>query len=242
MLARRAADGLGPGGDTVGFVQTTVGPLPPTVYWRRRLVLLGILVVAFIVVRACAGGDTSTAGSGAAAKSKSSSKPLGTKEHPYVPTVSSPVPTPGPSRSQAPSPKPSPKPLPAGGTCTDAEILLTASTNAATYRIGAKPQLTMKLTNVGTRPCRRDLGPPATELIITSGTAHTWSTDDCEPGGAPVISLLQPRESRTFVIPWSGRRSLAKCAGDRPVATAGTYRLQARLGSLRSDYAVFHLT
>ncbi|MDP9239658.1 MAG: hypothetical protein M3O55_03325 [Actinomycetota bacterium] len=222
-------------------MQTTVGPLPPAVYWRRRLVLLGILVLAFVMVRACAGGDTSTAGSGKAAKTKNSSAPLGTTDNPYHPIVGSPSPSARPTPSPSPSHKPA-VPLPAGAACTDAEILLTATTDARTYRVGAKPQLTMKLTNVGTRPCRRDLGPPATELIITSGPAHTWSTDDCEPGGAPVITLLQPRESRTFVIPWSGRRSLPRCAGARPLATAGTYRLQARLGGLRSEFAVFHLT
>ncbi|PZS31017.1 MAG: hypothetical protein DLM59_10540 [Pseudonocardiales bacterium] len=242
MLARRAANGCGSRGVTVEFVQTIVGPLPPAVYWRRRLALLGILVLVFVVVRACAGGDTSTAGSAKAAKTKHPSAQLGAAGPPHTPLVASPSSSAEPSPSPRPSPKPAAVALPAGGLCTDAEIQLTVATDAPTYHVGAKPKLTMKLSNIGARPCRRDLGAPATELIITSGTAHTWSTDDCEPGGAPAITLLQPRETRTFVIPWSGRRSVAKCAGSRPAAAAGTYRLQARLGTVRSEITVFHLT
>ncbi len=208
-------------------------------------------VIALVGVRACAGSDTSTARSanGNAAHTtqvKKSTAPLGTAEHPYVPTAPSPTPSASPSRSAGPTARatssPAPVAGPVGGTCTDAELRLTAATDARSYRVGAKPRLTMVVRNVGTRACRRDLGAAATELIITSGPAHTWSTDDCEPGGAPAITLLEPGWTRTFVVSWAGRRAMAKCAGSHPAATAGTYRLQARLGSLRSDHAVFHLT
>lgn len=76
---------------------------------------------------------------------------------------------------------------------------------------------------------------------MTSGPAHTWSTDDCHAGAAHTLVTLKPGATLTFTETWEGRRSQPKCAGSQPVATAGTYVVQAVLGTLRSDTYVFRL-
>lgn len=120
-------------------------------------------------------------------------------------------------------------------------MLLTAVAGSREYPVGGKPRLIMSVRNVSARTCARDLGPVARELIVTSGSAHTWSTDDCHAGAAHAMVMLAPGATQTFTEIWEGRRSQPRCQGSQPVATAGTYLVQAVLGTLRSDTSVFRL-
>ncbi len=223
-------------------MQTTVGPLPPEVYWRRRFLAVALIVVALVTLRACAGGDSSRAGRSA---SPSTSSPAdGSSSHPYAPRMTSPSPSVSPSPAASPSaaatPSGSPRPA-AIGPCPDGSLELTVTTDARTYRVGAKPKLTMTLRNAGAVACRRDLGSAAREVIITSGMAHTWSSADCQRPGVSDVALLAAGSTQRYSLAWPGHRSPIGCAGPAPVATAGTYRVQARLGTLRSSHAVFQL-
>ncbi len=228
-------------------MRTTVGPLAPEVYWRRRLLALGLLVIALLMLRSVVGGDASGASHQVA---KPTSRPDGTATHPYLPSTSptpkasavpTPSPSPSPSASASPSPSASPRPL-AIGPCADASLQLVAATDSRAYRLGVTPKLSMTVRNTGAQPCRRDLGSTARELTIISGTAHTWSSADCQHGGGAELVLLRPGIAQTYAMTWPGRRSEQSCAGAQPVATAGTYQLQARLGSLVSNRVVFALS
>lgn len=256
MVARRAA----PPGTRHGHyrhpMRTTVGPLPAEVYWRRRLLALGMLVVALVALRACTGGDTSRAGRSPQAQPTPSGAADGTASHPYLPgtspsPVTSPLPTATPSASSgpagspgsagSPSPNVSARPL-AIGVCPDSALQLVAASDARSYQVGAKPKLTMTVRNVGRQACRRDLGPAARELSLRSGSAHTWSSADCQPGGAVAqLVLLKPGIAQTYALVWPGNRSQPKCTGPKAAATAGTYLLHARLGTLRSNGVVLTL-
>ncbi len=217
----------------------TVGPLPPSVYWRRRITVLAVLLLPFVGLRMCMAGG-SDPGQMTSAKKTSQD---GTAAHPYVPFITpippkpTPSPSPRPSRSVQPVVGRGPTPV-----CFDANLELTASTDARTYPAGTTPQLSMTVRNVTSWTCRRDLGPGAREFIITSGPAHTWASHDCGPPGGSVLATLSPGAAQTFTVSWPRQRSQPGCKGPGAVATAGTYRLQARLGTLLSDRVVFHLT
>ncbi|MFN2517485.1 MAG: hypothetical protein ABR604_00370 [Jatrophihabitantaceae bacterium] len=222
-------------------MRTTVGPLAPEVYWRRRLTVLGVLIVAMFVVRAFAASDTSRAGRTIAHPRTAAAGPqAGTTAHPWMPQMAVVSPTPHASAPTGKARVPaSPAAIPP---CANTDLSLTAATDARTYRVGAKPKLTMTVRNISGHACRRDLGAAARELIITSGSAHTWSSSDCQSGvRATAPSVLPAGALRTFSTEWTGQRSLPGCAGSRAGATAGTYRLQARLGTLHSASRVFHL-
>ena len=106
----------------------TVGPLPPAVYWRRRALVAGVLVLLILVVAYSCGGSS---GSGA----------TGPRSSANTPTTSSPTPTPSEQRPQITTPTtgdPSPSvtgstgvappdgPVdPASDLCADADIQLT---------------------------------------------------------------------------------------------------------------------
>ena len=125
--------------------------------------------------------------------------------------------------------------------CTAGMLDVKARTDAEHYPAGVEPTFTLVVTNVGTAPCRADLGPAQLELRVLSGNDRIWSSDDCSPGGDAAVSVLQPRQPWTASLAWSRTRSAPTCPGGQPAASPGTYRLFARVGDQLSPAAVFHL-
>ena len=201
-------------------IRNPVGPQPPSVYWRRRLVvLLGVIavivVIVLIVVRPGAG-----------------------------------TPTPGPSNTastpaEGPSPGPSFSSAAGGEECTDAQVKVVAVTDATSYKNDAKPMISMKITNAGTAPCTFDVGTGAQEYIITSGSDRIWSSKDCQQDPTSTPQVLQPGvELTTEPFAWGRHRSApGDCNGAAAVAndSGPTYRLQVKLGDAKSEQTAFRL-
>lgn len=202
------------------MVTHPVGPLPASTYWRRRAaVLLGLLIV-LLVLRSCTSGGDTPKRTSAAPRPTASATPRAT---------SRPAPTPTVTAAAAP----------AG--CTDAGLKLTSSTDADTYALGATPKITLVIKNTAAAPCRRDLGAGAIELLVFSGPDRVWSSDDCNPSTATSVTVLGAGGTQAVVKTWPGVRSAPGCTGSKETAKAGTYRVVARLGSLRVEGASFRL-
>lgn len=203
------------------MVMQPVGPLPASTYWRRRALVLASLLVLLLLLRSCGGGEPAPR------------KQTGATPRPSVTAAPTAAPTarPTPSRAAVAAP--------AG--CTDAGLTLTTTTEADTYAVGATPKITLVIKNAGPAPCRRDLGPGAVELLVYSGKDRVWSSDDCSPSTAQSVTVLGAGGTQAVVKTWPGVRSLPGCTGSRAAAKAGTYRVVARLGTLRADGAVFRL-
>ena len=200
------------------MVLQPVGPLPASVYWRRRLVLLGGLVVLALLLRSCAGGDSPTA---------------------KLPEAKA---TPSASPTASPTPAPTRPPATAAGLCADGVVELTTSTDAASYPVGSSPKITLTIVNTGTTPCRRDVGGAAVELRVVSGSDRVWSSDDCSLGQVSSVEELKPGVAKTVVKTWPGVRSAPQCGGSKAQAKNGTYRVVARVGTKQLEGAVFRLT
>ena len=202
------------------MVMQPVGPLPASVYWRRRAVLLVGLVVVLLVLKSCAGGSPKTAS----------------------------LPKPSPSASASPSPAPrvttaSPAATSApSAACPDAVVDVTTTTDADSYAVGSSPKITLTVVNTGTTPCRRDVGPAAVELKVVSGADRVWSSDDCATGQVPGVQVLRPGVAVTVVKTWPGVRSAPQCGGSKAQAKNGTYRVVGRVGTKVVEGAVFRLT
>lgn len=205
-------------------LRTPVGPQPPSVYWRRRLlVLLGliavIVVIILIVVRPGSSPDA---------------KPSN---------------TPKPSSSSTPDPSATPTFTSAAGgeACNPAQVALTAVTDSNSYDAGVNPQISMTITNAGSAPCTFDVGTASQEYIITSGTDRIWSSKDCQTSPASTPQVLQPGVPlSTTPFAWDRTRSSTDtCDGSRPAAVSGpdgpTYRLQVKLGTVESETVSFRL-
>ena len=234
------------------------GPLPPEVYWRRRLIVLGasLLALMFLFVQ-CTGGDTKKAAStsptsgsaspksSAKSPAKPSTKPSATPtgKAPAAATTSKAAAGPAASSKAAASPAaPSPSVAPAAPTaCTVPGLQVSVKASGVSYGAGALPVFTMSIKNSGTTPCTRDLGTAAIEFVVTSGSDRIWSSDDCNKG-TPKPTTLKPGEVRTVPVTWNRKRSKAgdSCVG--PAALPGNYRVAGRLGDLSTLKDAFQLT
>ena len=130
---------------------------------------------------------------------------------------------------------------PAITSCPDSAIKVTALTDASSYAAGAKPHLTVSVTNTGTVSCKRDIGRAAMGLLIMSGSARTWSSDDCAPGGQAAVNTLKPGQVFSSTVIWNRTTSKSGCPAGQPAAAAGTYTLTARNLTLKSTPVTFVL-
>jgi len=199
------------------------GPQSPGVYWVRRAAVLVVLLVLLLGVRWLLTGRGGGTPSATPTPSQSSSSSQSST----------------PTTSTSTSPKPT-----STGTvaCTKSQISVTASTDAASYPVGSTPHLRMKIENTSSTPCTRDIGASQNELLITSGTARVWSSDDCSPGGGSQVVTMAPGQSYSVAVTWLGKLSAKGCPANQPAATKGTYKLTGRNGDVTSAPAVFALT
>ena len=127
--------------------------------------------------------------------------------------------------------------------CLDSAIKVETTTDASTYPVGSTPKLTLTISNVGDVACKRDVGPKANELEITSGGFHVWSSDDCNASSKSKITTLQPGDKVASSISWDGRLSQKGCPnGAGGGAKAGRYDLEGRNEAVTSDSTPFALT
>jgi hypothetical protein len=218
-------------------MRLTVGPLPATVYWRRRaVVLVGLAMIVLVVSYACGGPDPDAGAAGTGPSSPAdSASPSTTLPHPEVAatTVASPSPTafslPGPATT---------------GPCTDAELDVTATATAPEVQRGQTLDVTIRIRNVSARTCSRDIGADMQELRLNDPATKKviWSSDDCGPNHGVDERSFEPGQEETFTLTWQGRASRGGDGTevcDAPPPTAQSYELVARLDQkLSPPYAV----
>ena len=231
-----------------------VGPLPASVYWRRRgLVLAGVIVALVLLASLLSSGGggaptVAVAGAdGGGSPGAGASTPTGS---PTQPTASgSQTSTPPPLDESGPGadsggggsgPAAATSRLPASSEeppqpCDDAALRLTVKTVEPVYRVGDMPVIELTVQNLSMATCTRDLGAAQQEVLLYARTTRIWSSNDCYPGGERDVQALLPRERATFSVKWSGLSSTPHCAGIRSQVGPGQYRLLGRLGTLHSS-------
>ncbi|GAA1598097.1 adhesin [Actinoplanes couchii] len=245
-------------------MRATVGPLPSAVYWRRRLVVLGAVLLGVIVLFvSCSGGDDpdpkKTAGQDSPYPTPAAGDPSAASPTPSfeasAPGVGPALPDPADLLSQKPDDEELPPPAnasaPVGGTgtnpgtntgttCADTEIQLTPVPDDTSPQKGAPTDIQIKIKNVGGRACSRDLGSSAQELYIEQGAQKFWSSDQCTTAADNDVVSLAAGAEKIFKITWNGRSS-TQCADNAPSGPSlatGPYALRARLDTKVSDPVV----
>jgi hypothetical protein len=232
-------------------MRTSVGPLPAAVYWRRRAVVLGAVLVGVLVLFLSCGGD-------------------GDKADPRGTGSGTTLPSPGARTSATPDVVPSfedalpggpvlPDPSdvvattapPAVGTstnsdvnvaapegeCADAEVSVTPVPVKIAIKRGTALPLRLKIKNIMTRQCSRDVGADLQEIYVKQGAQLVWSSDKCGTAKGSQMTDLTPNEELEYVVTWNGRMS-SQCAGGLAVGAvplAGEYQVFGRLGGKVSD-------
>jgi hypothetical protein len=193
-----------------------IGSLPPSVYWRRRLLFIGaVLLVALTAYVLFVAKDDKKKPAGHASSS-----------HPNT------------STSTGPSASPS---TPTAVPCVPSVLSVAAMTPAKTFKIGDQPELEIRITNTGQAPCVANLSDGQIELQVYNGESRVWGSHDCkiQPGDSP--TTLAPRQSARRAIRWTGLSSQPRCAGGRQRVGAGNYTLRARFGQVVGHTAMFSI-
>jgi hypothetical protein len=205
------------------------GPEPASVYWIRRaaivLVVITLLVALWWLVGSLFGGSDNAAESAPDATSSAAASPEASGES------ASAEPTDGATGDAE------------AVACVDTAIKVEATTDASTYAQGSTPKLTLTIINTGDVACKRDVGPKANELEITSGGYHVWSSDDCNASKDSKVRVLQPGDKVASTITWNGRLSQKGCPdGEGELAKPGRYDLEGRNGKVTSEPTAFAIS
>jgi hypothetical protein len=226
-----------------------VGPLPASVYWRRRAVVVAGAVTVLLVLWLVASAGSPppirpTAEGGSSASATADGNPNGE--------------TPAPSGTLVGTPPAADPGRPGGGTdgtssgggtapgappatqaaippaCADSALRLTVTPEQRAYPVGTMPVLTLSVQNMSRGTCSRDLAAKQQEVLLYAGKVRLWSSNDCYPGTGRDIQALAPGERNRYSVTWSGLSSRPRCAGTRTRVGPGRYSLVGRLGTLRS--------
>jgi hypothetical protein len=218
-----------------------VGPQPPSVYWRRRLVLLGsvglLLVLLILTVKIATSDGTEPQ---RAAGHTSSLGPTSPAPVTHVTQSSSSAPprhsSAGKSSKPAKSSSPAPKP------CAAKDLQVAAVPSKSNYAVGDEPVLELQVTNNGDAPCVQDLADSQVELKVYNGESRVWGSHDCliQPGTNPMT--LEVDQPVRVSITWSGLSSQPHCAGTRQRVGAGTYTLYASLSGHTGKAGTFTIS
>ncbi|KQX08014.1 MULTISPECIES: hypothetical protein [unclassified Leifsonia] len=205
-----------------------VGPQSSKVYWRRRLVVgLGLIavIVAIILIVVRPGSSSGQPNDQKAPQAVSTSSEKPAADATAIPT-------------DAVDAK--------GVACKDDDLVVKAVTDLEAYAADQKPQLTLSLTNTGSKPCVVNAGSSQQVFTITSGDEVYWLSTDCQKDAVDAEVTLKPNVPIGSAAPltWDRTRSSAdSCDGDREVVPAGgaSYKLTVTLGNVTSEPTQFLL-
>ncbi|WP_435742783.1 hypothetical protein [Nocardioides sp. SYSU DS0663] len=238
----------------------TRGPLPPSVYWRRRLVVLSLaLVVALGVGRLVSGGSDGSEADRASTVAADASTPAPTPTQPGTGTgtetgteTGTVLPSTGPAPGQAAGgttgeadPKqgkrgkkaapPEPVLTEPEGRCDSADVAVTPEVPEAVA--GRHVEVVLNLRTVLSPACTWRVSPSNLTLNITSGSDDIWSTREC-PRALPAEDVVIRNNATTAVsVTWRrAARMDDECSRIVEWAMPGYYHATAAaLGGEPSD-------
>jgi hypothetical protein len=236
--------GAGDAPTSVPGVLHPVGKLPAAVYWRRRLVVLAVLL-AFLGGGTWLGFALAARGEAEGAESSSSAS----RSHVRVPALDRVLPsvesirTPGvPATAEVTAAEVAPAPGPAaGGPCTDDMIALAVRTPGSAA-VGSKATFELVVQNVSAVPCTRALDKGLQELLLHDPAGNRlWGSNDCFPEASTDPRTLGPGETVAFPVVWGGLTSEPTCTAARVPPAPGSYLLRGRLDTKVSPDVAFSL-
>ncbi|MFI5908039.1 hypothetical protein [Dactylosporangium sp. NPDC051541] len=233
----------------------TVGPLPSSVYWRRRamvgVVIVGVLLLVWILTRGGGGGTPPTATS-APASGQGGGQTVGA-------TTTGPgggAGAPGPSTDPSAPPQIIPASPDASGqpaaqhsappaniaACTDDQIAVTVTVLPSPGPLGGTFTFNISIASKAADWCSRDLGGGAQEIQILRAGTLLFSSDDCNTKKDTDVRAFAAGDAVTYRIQWNSYRATPHvCAVGTTPAPEGTYQVVARVGSKLSpatDFAI----
>lgn len=203
----------------------TRGPLPASVYWRRRLVVLALAAVLVVSLARLLGGGSD--GSDGSADEDGVARQAAAE-----PTASEPTTSPSPTRRRTPRPAPTQPSTSAApvlaepdGPCADSDVKVTPSVVDAIA--GRDVVMLLDLRSIASEACTWRVSPTSLTVRIRSGKDAIWSSAQC-PRAIPVKDVVVRRDvAATVPLVWDARRSDEECSPQRDWAMSGFYLVAA---------------
>lgn len=131
----------------------------------------------------------------------------------------------------------------APGQCSDQSLAVRVTSAEPNYQVGAEPEFTIVITNIGTESCDRDLGAGLQQVLVYTldGNTRLWSNTDCFSESTVDVRSLSPGDQAAFSVKWSGTTSEPGCEAPRDPVGPGAYTVVGQLGGLRSTPEPFNI-
>lgn len=114
--------------------------------------------------------------------------------------------------------------------CDISQIAASLSLSATEPVAGAGEEFSVTLTNNGKLACTLDGGAKQLGVLVVSGNQQIWNSVTCPVGEEGLQLLLPAGGTWTKKFTWDGRLAPAQCGGESQVANPGTYRAQVQWG------------
>ena len=158
-----------------------VGPLPPRVYWTRRVFVIGVplFLLILIIAVSCSGGGGKPAANG-----------------------------PNPRTSNSPA---APQPCTTTDVVLTLATDHDGTSGNPTYTIGETPKFTGTFTNRSANACTLSYSTANEDWTVVSGTTTIWTTKGCTSSTAKTKTVtLAAGGTKTRSITWDGKE-YTKC-------------------------------
>lgn len=216
------------------------GPLPARVYWTRRLVLLGTVVLLVVGLTRLLGAGSDGADGADSAREAARPAAATTRETPASSDATGPAAaerTPGPGRArqradaatrgkgrEAGQRRAAPPAVPQGR-CEDSDVRVVPEVPQA---VGGSPiTVRLLLRTTEAEACWWHASPDSLTLRIRSGDDEIWTSREC-PDALPQQSVVVRRAvDAVLSLQWSARRSDEECTDRTDWALPGWYHVEA---------------
>ena len=194
--------------------------LPAGIYWRRRLLLLAVVIaIVWGVLQVRGGGDDEKPAKADATPSKASPKPSASPTTPAAPkqTVDGPVDV-AVVAGTAP--------------CNPEDVRITPSVRPGQLTKGPI-DIGLVISSTQTTACTLQPDDADTVAVISANGTPVWDSTVCKTSLLSAPVALSPQWSTLATVQWTGRGSGSNCTSNQGWATAGKYTLQ--IGTLGGE-------
>jgi hypothetical protein len=179
--------------------------LPAEIYWRRRLLLLAVLIlIAWLGLRFWPGA--------------------GDDERPV--SAAAPTATPTPTPKPAPTDGTTTVALASGSKTCDPESIRTTPSVPDDQMTRGTVDIDLTVSSTSKKPCTFTARGSDLLLVISAGKTAIWDSTVCKTALVSDAVKLSPGWSTVVRVEWSGRGSGPACSKKEGWATPGRYKLQ----------------
>ncbi|CAG7604688.1 hypothetical protein ACFPZL_03990 [Leucobacter soli] len=196
-----------------------LGPKPKSVYVRRRILALAVLVAIVVAVALIIWKPGSSGGANAGSKVE-------------IPD--------GVSETQAPADEDGEDGDASEDVaeCKAKRLEVVPVTDRESYAADEEPEFSLTVANTGKKPCTADLGTAGMVFEVTSGSDRVWVSTDCQTQPDHRAVVLEPGQKlSTEAIVWDRTRSSAgtcDIARDPVGADGASYHLRVTAAGVDS--------